>query len=323
MKTECLNMISDKKNNFIKFIIGIIISIGLIYYSLKDFNFSKFSELAYSINYSLIIFSSLILIFTVYLRALRWKILMNDRGKVNFLYKSELIGYFINNIFPLRLGEFVRAHIVGEKYSVSKPKVFGSIVLERFLDMAAVSFLLVILLFKGSFFLNLINQYLFYSLLAVLIITVFGILFSYSKNSTLKTKNKYLIIILDLYNGFINLRKDNLLFIFLYTFLIWSFYLFQLYLVQTAFNLNLSIEQTSILLIISSVAISIPALPGNFGTFEGSVVYSLSLFNIIDDFGFGFILHAVSFIPYTLLGLVYFIENLDIIKKNNLHLSDV
>ena len=70
--------------------------------------------------------------------------------------------------------------------------------------MAAVSFLLVILLFKGSFFLNLINQYLFYSLLAVLIITVFGILFSYSKNSTLKTKNKYLIIILDLYNGFIN-----------------------------------------------------------------------------------------------------------------------
>ena len=69
------------------------------------------------------------------------------------------------------------------------------------------------------------------------------------------------------------------------------------------------------MLLISTAAISIPALPGNFGTFEGSIVYSLSLFNVSDNFGFGFLLHAISFIPFTFLGLIYFVEHIDLIKN--------
>ena len=58
----------------------------------------------------------------------------------------------------------------------------------------------------------------------------------------------------------------------------------------------------------------LPGMPGHFGTFEGSVVYALSFFNLYglnnieDNFGFGFILHFVSYIPYTIFGLFYFIE---------------
>ena len=73
--------------------------------------------------------------------------------------------------------------------------------------------------------------------------------------------------------------------------------------------------QSILLLLISTVVLSIPALPGNIGTFEGSVVYTLSLYGITDNFGFGFILHSVSFIPYTLLGLMYFVKERKIIFK--------
>ena len=55
-------------------------------------------------------------------------------------------------------------------------------------------------------------------------------------------------------------------------------------------------------------------MPGNIGTFEGAVVYTLLLFGIEDNFGFAFILHAVSFIPYTLLGLYYLIKERYILK---------
>ena len=59
----------------------------------------------------------------------------------------------------------------------------------------------------------------------------------------------------------------------------------------------------------------VPSMPGNIGTFEGAVVYTLLLFGIEDSFGFAFILHAVSFIPYTLLGLYYLIKERYIFKN--------
>ena len=97
--------------------------------------------------------------------------------------------------------------------------------------------------------------------------------------------------------------------------IIWINYILVVYLVQLSFQLELSLMQSILLLLISTVVLSIPALPGNIGTFEGSVVYTLSLYGITDNFGFGFILHSVSFIPYTLLGLMYFVKERKIIFK--------
>ena len=67
----------------------------------------------------------------------------------------------------------------------------------------------------------------------------------------------------------------------------------------------------------------LPGMPGNFGTFEGSVIYSFILFsnygiyNITDDFGFAFILHLVSFVPYTIFGFIYFITELKFFTNKN------
>ena len=36
---------------------------------------------------------------------------------------------------------------------------------------------------------------------------------------------------------------------------------------------------------------------------------------MIDNFGFGFILHSVSFIPYTLFGIFYFIKERSVVLK--------
>ena len=90
----------------------------------------------------------------------------------------------------------------------------------------------------------------------------------------------------------------------------------EVYIVQSAFNMDLTINHTVFILFVSSISMILPGMPGNFGTFEGSIIYSFILFekydlcNITDDFGFAFILHLVSFIPYTVFGFIYFISNL-------------
>ena len=79
-------MILDKKNNYVKILIGILISMIFIYYAIKDFNLEKFNEVIINANYSLILFCSVLLIFSVYLRAIRWKILLNKKCSINFIF---------------------------------------------------------------------------------------------------------------------------------------------------------------------------------------------------------------------------------------------
>ena len=57
------------------------------------------------------------------------------------LYRAELMGYFGNNVLPLRLGELMRAYLIGREWNLSKSYVFGTIVLERILDTISVAFL--------------------------------------------------------------------------------------------------------------------------------------------------------------------------------------
>jgi len=315
-------MISDKinifnKKFFLNFFFGLIISFIFIYYSLQNFNVYKFFRISSQINYSFILASIFFLIFSVYLRAIRWKTLLNNKIQTNFLYKAQLIGYFGNNIFPLRFGELLKSYFVSIENNTSISKVFGSVILERTLDMLGAGILLLFLLVFNKNYLILIDNYIFYSIILMFLIGIIGSSLSVfkKKNIFLKSKNRFLIIIKDIYTGFSSLNISNILKVFFITLIIWLIYILNVYLLQSAFHLNLSINQCIVLLLISTVALAIPALPGSFGTFEGSIVYSLSLFNLTDDFGFSFMMHAASYIPYTFLGFIYFMEQSKKIKK--------
>ena len=199
-------MISDKnkKRNVIKLLLGTFISLIFIYYSINNFSYERFNIKIEQANYTKIFFASILLIFTVYIRALRWKEIFDIESlSVNFLYKAEFIGYFGNNILPLRLGELLRTLVVGEKYKIKKTAVLGSIILERILDMFAVGMFLIVLFFLNYELIIGINNILLISLIGMLLIGILGIIFSlFKKNNTITTKNSFLLIIHDISVGF-------------------------------------------------------------------------------------------------------------------------
>ena len=158
--------------------------------------------------------------------------------------------------------------------------------------------------------LNMLSSSYINTILIITVLSLFSIAISiYIKNPfKIKPSNKLLSIISNIINGFSTLTYNNFFYVFLMTALIWLNYIIVVYLVQYAFSFNLDIYQSVLLLLLPTLALSIPSLPGNIGTFEAAVVYTLSLYGIEDIFGFGFILHSISFIPYTLLGLIYFVK---------------
>jgi len=69
-------------------------------------------------------------------RSLRWAFLLRPLGRLRAwdLYPVLVIGYMANNLLPVRLGELVRAYILGEKEGLSKAAVLGTIAAERVAD---------------------------------------------------------------------------------------------------------------------------------------------------------------------------------------------
>jgi len=69
-------------------------------------------------------------------RALRWRFLLRPVARVSTarLYPVVLIGLMTNNLAPARVGELVRAYLLGERESMSKSTALGTIAVDRTFD---------------------------------------------------------------------------------------------------------------------------------------------------------------------------------------------
>ena len=54
--------------------------------------------------------------------------------RLHTLFSTILIGFMANNVLPLRLGEFVRAYVIGRREKLSVSASFATIVIERVFD---------------------------------------------------------------------------------------------------------------------------------------------------------------------------------------------
>ena len=292
-----------------KFILSFSISIIFSFYAFKRFDLSRFLNILHDINYLYVLSAIVLLIFVVYIRALRWKLLfIGENISVKKLFEAQMVGYFGNNIFPLRLGEGLRCFFLSKRSKIGFPYILCTIILERFLDMLGLILLGVILFFIKSDFINNYNNKYFVSLVFIIVIVM--LLFSFYFNSILKHYNSYnrlVAVINDILKGFQSLSFENIFSILSYTILIWSFYILEVYLIQYSISLDLSLSDCILILFISSLVLSIPSAPANIGTFEAGVIYAMSLIGIIAlETEFAIILHAATFFPYTILGGILF-----------------
>jgi uncharacterized protein (TIRG00374 family) len=85
----------------------------------------------------LIIPSFLAYVWTLYLRALRWKHLAAGvcEMSTSAAYRATAVGGLVNNVLPLRIGELARAWFLAREIRAPAPPLFGTIILERVFDL--------------------------------------------------------------------------------------------------------------------------------------------------------------------------------------------
>ena len=295
-----------------KVIIGVVISFAGIYWAFKDFVIFDFKQSIQQIDFVYFLLATIFLWGSVWLRGIRWKWLFNDSASpsVASLYRAELIGYFGNNVLPLRLGEILRAYIVGKENNLPKSFVFGTVVLERLMDMFALIFFGIILLILYPFEEGWVGDYILKGGSVILIIIFALIIIRRFKLKS--TEIKILRIFNQIMDGLLSIRKKSIIPVVISSILIWSIYLLDVHLIQRAFQFNLSWTQSLAILVISSLVLSIPSAPGMIGTFHAAVKYTMvDLFAFTPNEGnsFAILLHAYGYILFTLLGAYYFMKS--------------
>jgi hypothetical protein len=255
--------------------------------------------------------------FAFYLRSFRWKFLMSPLKDVprNRLFSFLIMGFFMNNLLPLRLGEIVRAHITGQKMGVSRSSVLATVVVERLFDglsYVVLFFLTILVLPFPSWTKKSMGAG------SVLFIGVLAILYLLSRNrqkavslfgalpmpAVIRTRvNAFFSNFL---NGLGSLgHGPSLAKVFLLSLAVWTIEATVFYLMGLSFGMNLSVFQGMLVMIVIGMGAILPTAPGYVGTVEFLGTTSLVFIGINKNLAFGYIvtLHVLQLLTITFWGI--------------------
>ena len=295
------------------------------------FELSQFRNVLEAMRWGPIFITAMVFFVSLALRAWRWKIMLGAIVKMNFghVFGAINIGYMANNILPFRMGEVYRAQVIYKLTGLSRTAAFGSVILERVTDLVfMVPYVgLAVLLYPLP---GALRQGAYIISAASFVLTIFFVWTALDRPRVLKLVARLLSVLPlrvsttlnELFarftSGLMVLgRKDVMVGITLSSLALWALYAVMVYGVMLSLGFvhtNLPLIDANlpgavlVTLIITTVGFVIPGAPGSVGTYHGVAVMGLSLFNVPGDraAGFAFLLHAMNYIPLTLLGLFYF-----------------
>ena len=309
-------------NSVISFMIVCICLFIFINNAMEDFNIESLL-ISISHRWIYLLMASILLIISVYFRALRWKYLFtsNTSHSIKDLFSAQFIGYFINNIFPIRIGDFAKSYIVAKKTDNKTSYILGSIIMERFLDTLILSvFLIITVWYYGSHYLGIDSSNLSFQndILGYFIIIIFVLALAYSQRWYDKfIPMKIHIALSEIWKGFTGMQTSGKSIVIISSIIIWSIYCINAFLIQMIFPaLELSILDCMLILVASSFIQFIPTGFGALGIFHLGVESVLIKLGIMNYHNFLIILWLYSYFIYTSLGAYYFVRNGKFTIKN-------
>ena len=124
-----------------RLVLGLGVTAVALWFAFRDVDWPALgSDLAAANLWVLILPSFLGYLWTIDIRARRWHYLASGVGDFSYgpLFRGTAVGFMVNNIFPLRVGEFARAWQLSRETGKPAPAIFGSVVLERVVDSVCV-----------------------------------------------------------------------------------------------------------------------------------------------------------------------------------------
>jgi len=309
---------------FLTLVLGMLISGGALYYLLRGDVETLKTEISGG-RYGYMIPAALFYVLALVARGYRWRVLLGYRTSVWHAFHIMNVGYMFNSL-PLRVGELARAWMTTR---LSPPIAFftalSSIFVERVLD------LLMVMAFLGVslLFLPVPRQVSISGATIGVITLIMAVLMVYfAHNRTLPHTilggvqrllpflgrfqlNTWLDHLLDGLKPLTSLRAS--IEALAWSVLGWLLSLITGYYVMLVFFPEGNIPGIMLTIVMLALAVAIPSVPGNLGTFEAAGVAGLYFAGIIaateapanaPAVAFSVLLHLMTLGGYVILGMI-------------------
>ena len=318
---------SNKKNTIkigFSLVVGILLLVALVWWTGID----QIVAAIGSASPLWLAASAAVIPVAYFLRAIRWKLLLTPVKKtirVGNTFWSTAIGSMVNALIPIRIGEFARAYILGEKEGTGFASGLSSIVVERTLDMIGLLSIGIVTMLLvstqaglSSLVVNIFTAVAVFMavLLAVIIVGIkkedLIIRLLTQITSKIPLDKKYTNRIADfassLIKGLQGLSQNPKIFAvnISLTWILWLVYTSATYFTFTAFNHPLSLVAAILGGALMSLSHILPATPGYVGSYEvfwGVIFLALGVpENLI--LATALTSHLVGLLPIVILGCI-------------------
>jgi hypothetical protein len=330
-------------NNTTRLIIGCLIGLVFLYLAGRKVDFSLMWEALTRVNYWFVLFAVPVIFFSHFLRALRWRYLMDPIKRVDVasLFSALLIGYMANILMPAHLGELLRAYVLGKKRGVSASSTFATIVVERVIDVFALLLLMVLAILLYPFpdwikkagyamLVGTVGLFVF-----LLLLKKYFAFFECFLNFLFRPLPKGLQEKLDrgvrsFVIGIVPLRSGwDYPVVAVLSVVIWGCYGFIIHLVLHAFDFMsvypLPWSTSLIVLVVTTIGVVVPSSPGYVGTYHWLCQVSLAMFGVPAGpaLSFAILTHGVNFLPVLIAGLILaYYEGVEIFRAQDKRAPD-
>ena len=290
-----------------KKILSFAVSLICLYLAFRQVNFNDISTTLSQGKFLYIIYAFGITGLTFLIRAIRWNTLLGHPSSYTIHHFSSAthIGYFLNNILPLRAGDLVRAKLLSNHDTTIKISyVIGSLVGEKIIDLWIIGLFTMVLIGFGytdvlgtQFTLILVGTYCLSSLI------IFG-------RHTISNKLlQYFPVLENFIDGY-KLVSKNKLRLGMWSVLLWTTFVVYVSITLQSIGIELEIQQVLGLTILSSIVTSMPLAPAAIGTYHLAVIYCLHNLYGIDlekAQGAAIVMHSIFFVYTIISGYIYMV----------------
>jgi glycosyltransferase 2 family protein len=306
-------------------LIGLVVSLLAVYFVVTQINVGELGATFQRVRWGWVLLCAALLALGLVTRAWRWRVLLSDGLPLGRAFGIMNVAYLVNGILPLRIGEVARAYLATRaRRPVPVFKSLGTIIVERLLDLLMVVGLIAIALALGPLPNELraaalvfgpvaLAGFLFLVFLASRRALAQRLLDGLTSRVPLLARLNVPALVGHFLDGLAPLTRSGALASALaLTLLSWALSVAAGYVLMFAVWDTADLATTCLFIAAAALAIAVPAVPGNVGTYELSILLALQATGYGEPAttagAFAILVHGVNLVVYAVFGVAGFVQ---------------
>ncbi|WP_423792569.1 flippase-like domain-containing protein [Methanocaldococcus indicus] len=299
-------------------VISFVVSFIIISYIFLKINLDELILVLRNTNIFYYIIAFFMFYISILIKSYRWKIMLENIDisiKLIDSFKIYFLSMFVNSLVPAKLGDVYRGYLLKKKTNKSISLGFGTVFIERILDLIT---MITLLFFSAYFsFKSDIPKDILLSIkwgCIFILILIFSIILFILFNKKIKIKR------FDISNILINFEKglrvidlQSLPTVLFLSYIGWIVEGLTVYFVFLSLKINLGLLFSIFSDLASSLLTAVPITPSGLGIVEYALIYILNLKNLDYSLAFAVLIlyRGITYFSIILFGsVIYLIESI-------------